>query len=78
MNSKKTLFAIIAGAALTTAVGILLTPYKKSSKPKKIADKINGKVGEVKGVIGETFENVKNQIKTMDKDVDRMVNEGGK
>lgn len=78
MDSRKALFAILAGAVLTTAVGMILTPYKDSYKRKKTSDKLNGKVGEVKDVIGETFNDVKGQIKKMNKDIDRMVNEGGK
>lgn len=78
MNSRKVLFAILAGTALTTAIGILLTTYRNSSRRKKIADKLNSKFDGAKGVIKETFSDVKNQIKTMDEDVHRMVNEEGK
>jgi gas vesicle protein len=77
MNSRKALFALLAGAALTTVIGILLTPYRDSSKRKKIAHKSNGTADEVRKELKETVSDVKKQIKTMEEDVDRMVNEGG-
>lgn len=42
MNSKKAVFAILSGVALTTAVGILLTPYRKSSRRKRLINKARG------------------------------------
>jgi gas vesicle protein len=78
MDSRKALFTILGGVALTTVIGFLLTPYKDSSKRKKIVKKAR----DYKDTVGETIKdsvaNVKNQLKKMGEDADRMVNEGGK
>lgn len=77
MNSKKTLIALLAGAALTTVFGILLKPYKDSSKRKKIADKAKDYTDTAEKTVKDSVVNVKNQFKKMADDADRMVNEGG-
>ena len=77
MDSRKALFALLAGAALTTVIGILLTPNKGSFKRKKHANKNNGEIDEVREKMKETVSNVKDQISAMDEDINRMVNEGG-
>lgn len=74
MNSRKVLYTLLAGAALTTVTGLL---FKDATKRKEIADKLNSKVNDAKGAIKETFSDVKSQIKTMDQEADRMANEGG-
>lgn len=77
MDSKK-VFAIVGGVALTTLIGILLTPYKSSSKRKKIVDKAKDHADTAKETIKESVANAKNQLKKMNEDADRMANEGGK
>ncbi|MDR8394342.1 hypothetical protein NC796_24550 [Aliifodinibius sp. S!AR15-10] len=78
MDSRKALFALLAGAALTTVIGILLTPYKDSFRRKTIADKGKDSPDAAEGLIKESVTNGKAQIRKMDEDADRMVNEGGK
>ncbi|MDX1640393.1 MAG: hypothetical protein R3220_01760 [Balneolaceae bacterium] len=75
MDSRKALFALLAGAALTTVIGILLTPCRDSFKRNKITDKDKGAAEEL---VKDSVTKGKNQLKKMDEDVDRMVNEGGK
>lgn len=77
MDIKKTILTVLAASALTTAIGVLLIPYRDSSKRKKIADKGNLKADEAKEAQSENSSNVKKQIKTMDEEVNRMMNEGG-
>lgn len=77
MDSRKALFALLAGVALTTVIGILLTPNKGSSKRKKHANKINGEIDEVREKLKETVSNVNDQKNAMYEDVNRMINEGG-
>ncbi len=78
MDSKKTLFAILGGVALTTVIGFLLTPYKNSSKRKKIARKAKDYTDTAGETIKDSAANVKSRVKKMGKDVERMVNESGK
>ncbi len=77
MNSKKTLIALLAGAALTTVFSILLKPYKDSSKRKKIADKAKDYTDTAEETIKDSVVNVKNRLNKIAEDADRMVNEGG-
>lgn len=77
MNSKKTFIALLAGAALTTVAGILLKPYKNSSKRKKIANKVKGYTDTAEETIKDSAAVVKKKLKKMGEDAERMVNEGG-
>lgn len=77
MNSKKTLIALLAGAALTTVVGILLTPYRNSSKRNKIGDKVKDYTDTAEETIKESAAIVKKKLRKMGEDAERMVNEGG-
>ncbi|MGM0547528.1 MAG: hypothetical protein ACQEST_12500 [Bacteroidota bacterium] len=77
MDSKKTLFAIIGGVALTTAIGFLLTPYKDSSKRKKIVNKAKDYADNAEETIKGSVANVKSRVKKMGEDAQRMINEGG-
>ncbi|WP_138431891.1 YtxH domain-containing protein [Fodinibius saliphilus] len=77
MDSKKVLFTLLAGAALTSVVGILLTPYKDSSKRKKIVDKARDYADNAEETIKDSVSNVKKRIKKMGEEAERMVNEGG-
>ena len=78
MDSKKALFAILAGAVLTPVIGFLLTPYRDSSKRKKIVEKARDFTDTAGETIKDSVANVKNQFEKMGEDADRMVNEGGK
>lgn len=78
MNSKKALFGILGGVALTTVIGILLTPYRDSSRRKKIVEKARDYADTAEEAIKKSVGRSKNQLKKMDEDTDRMVNEGGK
>lgn len=77
MNSRKTLFAILGGVALTTAIGFLLKPYKDSSKQKKIVDKARDFADNAEETIKDSVANVKSRVKKMGEEAERMVNEGG-
>lgn len=77
MGSKKALFAIIGGAALTTVIGFLLTPYKDSSKRKKIVDKAKDYADNAEETIKGSVVNVKSRVKKMGEGTQRMINEGG-
>lgn len=77
MNSKKTLIALLAGAALTTVFGILLKPYKDSSKRKKIADKAKDYAETAEKTIKDSVANGKKRLNKIAEDADRMINEGG-
>ncbi len=76
MDSRKALFAILGGVALTTVIGFLLTPYKDSSKRKKIIDKARDYADIAEETIKDSAANVKSRVKKMGEDADRMVNEG--
>lgn len=77
MDSRKALFAIFGSVALTTVIGILLSLYKDTFRRNKITEEVRDKdtAGEP---IKDPVANAKNQLKEMDEDADRMVNEGGK
>lgn len=77
MNSKKTLIALLAGVALTTVFGILLKPYKDSSKRKKIVDKAKGYADNAEETIKDSVAKGKKRLNRIAEDADRMVNEGG-
>lgn len=77
MDSRKAIFAILGGVALTTVIGFLLTPYKDSSKRKKIIDKARDYADIAEETIKDSAANVKSRVKKMGEDADRMVNEGG-
>lgn len=77
MNSRNTLLAILGGVALTTAMGILLAPYRKSSKRKKLIGKARGYKNAVEDSIKESAGRVKTKVKKMGNDAERMINEGG-
>lgn len=77
MNSRKTLFAILGGVALTTAIGFLLTPYNDSSKRKKIVDKARDYADNAEETIKDSVANVKSRVKKMGEEAEQMVNEGG-
>lgn len=77
MDSRKALFAILGGVALTTVIGILLTPYRDSSRRKKIAEKARDYTDTAGETIKESVANVKTQLKKMSEDANRMINEGG-
>lgn len=77
MNSRKKLIAILGGVALTSVIGYLLTPYKDSSKRKKIVDKARDYIGTAEETIKGSVANVKSWVKKMGEDVQRMINEGG-
>lgn len=77
MDTRKALFAILGGVALTTVIGFLLTPYKDSSNRKKIIDKARDYADIAEETIKNSAANVKSRVKKMGEDADRMVNEGG-
>lgn len=78
MDSRKALFAILSGVALTTVIGILLTPYRGSFRRKKIVEKAKDYTDTAGEAIKKSVDRSKNQLKKMDEDADRMINEGGK
>lgn len=65
MDSRKTLFTLLAGAAITTVIGILLTPYKDSSKRKKIGEKTRDYTDSVGEIVKDSVANVKNRFQKM-------------
>lgn len=67
---------MLGGVALTTVIGFLLAPHKDSTGKKKTAKKNNGRLDEERKT-QKTVSGVRNQIKEMDKDIDRMIDEGG-
>lgn len=75
MTSRKTLIAILGGVAITTVIGFLLTPYKDSSRRKRIADKARDYTDSAGKTIKDSVGKVKTQLKKMGEDADRMVNE---
>ncbi len=77
MKSRKTLFAILGGVALTTVIGILSTSYRDTSKRKKIVDKAKDFANTAEETLKGSVANVKSRVKKMGEDTDRMVNEGG-
>lgn len=77
MNSRKALFAILGGVALATVIGILLTPSKNSSRRKKFVEKARDYTDIAGETIKDSVANVKNRLKKMGEDSDRVVNEGG-
>ncbi|MFH5830942.1 hypothetical protein ACG2F4_11015 [Halalkalibaculum sp. DA3122] len=77
MNTRKALYAILGGVALTTIIGILVTPYRDSSGRKSIVDKAKDYTDTAGETINESVDNVKKQVKKMGEDAERMINEGG-
>ncbi|MDZ7694273.1 MAG: YtxH domain-containing protein [Balneolaceae bacterium] len=78
MDSRKKLFAILGGVALTTVIGLLLSPYKESSKRKKIVNKARDYADNAQETIKDSVDNVKKQLEKMGEEAERMANEGGK
>lgn len=78
MDSKKALFTILGGMTLTTVIGFLLTPYKDSSRRKKLVKKARDYTDTAGETIKDSVANVNNRFKKMGEDAERMVNEGGK
>jgi gas vesicle protein len=77
MNSRKTLFAILGGVAITTVIGFLLAPYQDKSKRKKIVDKTKDYAENAEETIKDSVSNVKSRVKKISGDAERMINEGG-
>lgn len=77
MNSRNALLALFDGVVLTTLVGILLTPYKDSSKRKKTIEKARDHTDNAEETIKGSVVNGQNRLKKMSEDTERMVNEGG-
>lgn len=77
MNSRNALLALFGGVVLTTLVGILLTPYKDSSKRKKTIEKVRDHTDNAEETIKGSVVNGQNRLKKMSEDTARMVNEGG-
>lgn len=65
MNSRKVLFAMLGGVALTTAIGILLSPYKDSFRGKKIVEKAGDYTDTAGETIKDSVANIKNQLKSV-------------
>lgn len=63
MDSRKALFALLAGAALTTVIGILLTTNNGSSKRKKIVEKVGDYSDTAEETLKNSVTNVKTQLK---------------
>lgn len=59
MDSRKALFAILGGVTLTTVIGFLLTPYKGSSKQKKIVDKARDYIDTAGETVKDSIANIK-------------------
>lgn len=76
MDSKNALLAILGGVALTTIVGIILTPYKNSLRRKNVVEKAGDYTDPVRKTIRESVADVKNQVKIICEDADQMVNKG--
>ncbi|MDX1586593.1 MAG: hypothetical protein R3222_07610, partial [Balneolaceae bacterium] len=70
MDSRKAIFALLAGAALTAAIGILLTPYKGSSRRKEAADSGHDSAGVSEGATNDPADNGEHKVKQMDKGAD--------
>lgn len=77
MNLRNTLLAILGGVALTTVIGILLTPYRDTSGRKKIVEKARDHTDTLEENIKVSVVNGKTRLQKMDESVNRMVNEGG-
>lgn len=77
MDSKKTILGLLAGAAITTVIGILLNPYRKSSSREKIVDKAKDYTEAAEKTIRDSVANGKKRLNKIAEDADRMVNEGG-
>lgn len=78
MDSRKALFTILGGVALTAVIGILLDPRKDTFRRKKIAEKARACRDTAEDTIKDSVTNAENQLYKMDEDIDRMVNEGGR
>lgn len=77
MNSRNALLAFFGGVVLTTIVGVLLTPYRDSSRQKKIVEKARDHTDNAEETIKGSVVNGQNRLKKMGEDTERMINEGG-
>lgn len=77
MNSRNALLAFFGGVVLTTIAGILLTPYRDSSRRKKFVEKAWNHTDNAEETIKGLVVNGQNRLKRMGEDTERMINEGG-
>ncbi len=77
-NSKngKLIAALLTGAAIGGALGILLAPEKGSDTRKKIANKSNDLADTVKDKFGEIVKKFKKEVESMNDQANDMVSNG--
>ncbi len=77
-NSKNgnLIAALLTGAAIGGALGILLAPEKGSDTRKKIANKSNDLADTVKDKFGEIVKKFKKEVESMNDQANDMVSNG--
>ncbi len=65
MDSRKSLYTILAGAGLATIIGILVTPHRKSSRRERIVKKAKDYADTAEETIKDSVVGVKKQLKRM-------------
>lgn len=65
MDSRKSLYALLAGAGLAAIIGILLTPYKNSSRRERIVEKAKDYADSAEETIKDSAASVKKQLKNI-------------
>jgi gas vesicle protein len=76
MNSGKIVLGVLAGLAAGAAIGILFAPDKGSNTRRKIAQKGEDYMSDLKDKFNGLVENFTNKFDTAKKDVDELVDKG--
>lgn len=75
-NNGKLIAALLTGAAIGGALGILFAPDKGSDTRKKIADKSNDLTGAVKEKFGALVNKFKKEVETINEQAKDLADNG--
>lgn len=65
MDSRKSVYALLAGAGLATIIGFLVTPHRKPSRRERIVKKAKDYADTAEETVKDSVVSVKKQLKKM-------------